>query len=341
MSMYLGQPKKFEKLWPRWMLGTARNPLTLWPAKSIVQLVDIQYAADRQGFNQTVDQVMEQMNNVYIKHDLLQALGKESKEDVKYVLKLSKRQINRYNNLIAKSRIKPPRMLLSQLYSFYESLCSTAIHMAVPPNALAKLQPNLIEIFGTPFNTVTTYCSPLELEKQYCGSLGSAFDVMHDVVFAPNTTLHINPPFDADMIDKICSEVDGTLQRSPDIDIFVLLPCWDNELQANVGFRNMGEPSCGYRMLQNSPFCLQTILLERESFPFYDHFSGKLRCACHIVLTILTNKPINFHKAILHRANIFLQKWSSHSIYASQSNLSFQKKPGRVFFANFEKKLVE
>lgn len=331
-ALYLGPPKKFEKLWPRWLLSVPHDPTTLWPLRSIVSRSDIEYAATRQGFTKSVEDVMSDLEDVYKRHCYYQKIpgNYPSRTPKQFVLLLSQNQLRRYRFLIEESKRKSGRQapddLLSKLCGFYESLCGRSNHMAVPPDALKMLQPNLIEIFGSPFNTVGAYCSPLLLEKQYCGSLGSAFDVLPKMRFHPGTTLHVNPPFDVDTIDRICADVDGALQRSPDIEVYVLLPAWDSALQELTGLPNFGEPLRGYQILQASSFRVHTVMLDRISFPFYDYFSRKHGHAGHIVLTVLTNKPAETHSKVIQRVEKFLLTWSSKSTHASDAKLYYKKK---------------
>jgi hypothetical protein len=332
-ALYIGPIKKFEKLWPRWILGTPHDPNTLWPLKSIVSRSDIEYAAARQGFFKPVTEVMSDLDKVYKRHcDLRKFTGNtRNRTPQRFVLLLSKQQLDRYRLLTSEnekvSGRKTPDNLLAKLCGYYESLCGKSNHMAVPSSALRVLQPNLIEIFGSPFNTVGEYCSPLLLEKEFCKSLGSAFDVLPNRVFQEGSTLHINPPFDVDMIDQICSDVDGALQRSQNMEIYVILPCWDNELQDLTGLSNFGAPLKGYRMLQSSSFLVHTVLLDRISFPFYDHFSRKFAFAGHVVLSVLTNKSAECHAKVIQRIEKFLSIWSSHSIHAHFGELTYKKEP--------------
>lgn len=319
-ALYNGEPSKFHRLWPRWVIAAEHDKITLWPKKSIANVTDIQYASTRMGFKKPVSEVMADLDAVYDTHSKYNNENTDMK-DVKIVVKeplfqftLSPRQRMRFQRLTLGTDAPPD--LLVKICSFYTSLCGKSNHMAVPPNALKSLEPGLVEIFGSVFNTVGTYCSRLWLEEKYCGSLGSAFDVLPKTIFPPNSTLHINPPFDTTTIDEICTHVDTALENSAYIDIFVVLPCWDNELQEKNGLRNYGEPSNGYRTLQKSKYLFSTTFLDRSNYPYYDHFEESCKYVGHTVLTVLTNKgsESKAKKELECKIEKFLRLWKNNKV---------------------------
>jgi len=64
-------------------------------------------------------------------------------------------------------------------------------------------------------------------------------------------------------------------------------------------------------------------MLDRSSFPLYDHFSGKCGYSCHLVLTILSNK-VDQKPKIIQRAEKFMMIWSGYSLQASSAQLTYK-----------------
>jgi hypothetical protein len=289
--------KKFERLWPHWILSTPRNENTFWPLQSIVSRLDVEYSVKQQEFHAgiLVEDVMKACDVVYQRHNSC-TIYRNPQPKKKSFFSLNNRQIDNYRSLYAQySKYQSEQFqnsLLAQLCSFYNSLCGCSTHACVPPSALKALGlHNLVELFALPFNVMAEkYGSPLQLEKEYLGSLGNAFEVIHSYRFAPEAIIHIHPPFDVTTIDSICEKINGCLSRCPNIDIITLLPCWDDELQKQAGFGNADTPLQGFRMLQASTFRVETIVLDRYRFPFYDPFLQVFRPANHLVALLLSSR---------------------------------------------------
>ncbi len=336
---------QFLTFWRQWILTTPRDPVTLWPIRSIVVQADLE-AKSREGcftFSRKIPHIMRVCNDIYQicslqTHKKIHTISKNhtnvsslsgcsdylKAKSRKFTLGLSRLQQERFNELLETT---DPYVIRS-IIGFYTILQTRTDHVSVPPFAIRSLR-NVIEIFGSPFTTVGNYCSPLSIEKKFCKSLGSAFDVLADYAFPEDSTLLVHPPLYANMINEACDLiVHNTLQRCPKIQVLVLLPCWDNELQEKIGFPNYHTPQIGYQMLQHSEFHFQTILLEKTSFPYYDYFTDQPHISAYTVLTILTNKKEESERDnLMVLIHTFLTTWSKLAHDEDRNTLYFRQEP--------------
>jgi hypothetical protein len=118
--------------------------------------------------------------------------------------------------------------------------------------------------------------------------LGNAFDYIQQPQ-KPNTILHVHPPFDVPTLDSIAIQLEAALDRCPEVHAIVIFPCWDNELQHDMGLDNSGTPLKAYRLLANSTHCQVINILPRERFPFYDSYRHAYSTGPHTVALLLSS----------------------------------------------------
>lgn len=155
-----------------------------------------------------------------------------------------------------------------RLASRYQYMGGLNNSLSIPPSILDIFPSH--ELFGTPLNTHTTFCSPFNDEKVFssCGSFFEFSDYKEDVVY------FANPPFD----DVFCSHMATRLLEQLAIRPFhliVIIPVWDTDEQKKHKLKDFGLPFDGYRRLVNSPYFLEDNYLEKESYPFYNYFTQR------------------------------------------------------------------
>jgi hypothetical protein len=138
------------------------------------------------------------------------------------------------------------------------------------PNAVLNIFPKSHELFGTPLNTYTSFCSPFQDESVF-SSHGSFF---HFSEFKEDTVYFANPPFDDVFCDHVADRLLDQLSRGL-FALIVIIPVWDNEEQKKLGLKDFHLPFPCYRKLVSSPYLLSETFLEKESYPFYNYFTQR------------------------------------------------------------------
>lgn len=155
-----------------------------------------------------------------------------------------------------------------RLASRYQYMGGLNNSLSIPPHILDLVPSH--ELFGTPLNTHTTFCSPFKDESIF-SSCGSFFEFTD---FNSETVYFANPPFD----DVFCSHVTTRLLEQLAIRPFhliVIIPVWDTDEQKKHGLKDFGLPFDGYRRLVNSPYFIEDNFLDKESYPFYNYFTQR------------------------------------------------------------------
>lgn len=160
----------------------------------------------------------------------------------------------------------------------YKFLGGINNHLSLPPKLIERLQITC-ELFGTPFNTTTSYyCSPFPKYEKPLGSLGSFFDYQ----LTSNQIYLANPPFDQKIIQLLTDKLLESLPFLQQTTIYLTIPNWQDNF-----------PSL--QRLITSEFTRGHSKLEREIFPYYHHFRDVLISVCDTYLIILSSHPDDFY----------------------------------------------
>jgi hypothetical protein len=198
---------------------------------------------------------------------LEKARSKKVHEQPPRPIYLSEAQLNRlesvYNGLPEDYYLNTKR--LAARYQYMGGLNNS---LSVPPTILDMYPSH--ELFGTPLNTHTSFCSPFKDEAVFssCGSFFEFSDYKEDVIY------FANPPFD----DVFCSHMATRLLEQLAIKPFklvVIIPVWDTDEQKKYRLKDFGLPFDGYRRLVQSPYFIEDNFLEKESYPFYNYFTQR------------------------------------------------------------------
>ena len=155
-----------------------------------------------------------------------------------------------------------------KLLARYQYLGGLNNSLSVPPRILDLFPSH--ELFGTPLNTHTRFCSPFQDEAVF-SSHNSFFDFneyREDVVY------FANPPFDDAFCTLVADRLLEKLREKP-FQLIVIIPVWDSEEQRKHGLKDFGLPFDCYRRLVESEFFLEDLFLEKEKYPFFNYFSQK------------------------------------------------------------------
>jgi hypothetical protein len=155
-----------------------------------------------------------------------------------------------------------------RLIARYQYLGGLNNSLSVPPRILKQFTSH--ELFGTPLNTHTSFCSPFADERVF-GSSGSFFSFD---AFEEDTVYFANPPFD----DAFCSLVATRLLEQLSIRPFhliVIIPVWDSDQQKKHGLKDFGLPFDCYNRLVQSEYFIEDIFLPKDEYPFFNYFSQR------------------------------------------------------------------
>jgi len=136
---------------------------------------------------------------------------------------------------------------------FYNSLGGVGNFMSIPPKIVERYF--TIELFGSPWNTIQggRYCSALEIERTYFGSLGDAFDYN----FQEKEFAIVNPPFDESMCIEAVARVVEQIRKVPTARAMIVVPDW--------------EDMCDEKIAPLLPEGTIVRRLERNIYKFYDY----------------------------------------------------------------------
>ena len=232
---------------------------TFLPTKNFIIMKDIDYYLNRFGIKMSDSFVEFPMEEFYEIRSSLQSLSSPRS------INLSATQRHRLESVYLGSDFENDT---SRLLARYQYLGGLNNSLSVPPKILDLVKSH--ELFGTPLNTHTSFCSPFDDEKIF-SSHGSFFRFED---FQQDTVYFANPPFD----DAFCTLVTDRLLQQLGKGVFqliVIIPVWDTDEQKKYGLKDFGLPFDCYRRLVNSPYFLEDIFLEKEKYPFFNYFSQK------------------------------------------------------------------
>lgn len=155
-----------------------------------------------------------------------------------------------------------------KLISRYVYLGGLNNSLSTPPEVLSVFPSH--ELFGTPLNTCSSFCSPFEDETIF-SSHKSFFhfkDYQEDIVY------FANPPFDdvlcTQMTDKLLSDLD-----KKQFSLVIIIPVWDSDQQQHHKLKDFGLPFDAYNRLVKSPYFRSELYLPKNKYPFYNYFYNK------------------------------------------------------------------
>jgi hypothetical protein len=202
----------------------------------------------------------------------------------------------------------PPNLFIEnvfELVNIYRFLELKNNSLSVPPHLLTDNSPlKVIELFGSPLNTCTDYCSPLAIEKQF-NSLGSFFDYK----LQSGKRYIVNPPFDDLLMTRMAYRIldfINTENHQIPTEFIVIIPVWDSHSQKQL---NMTNCQMTFRCLDLLlPYVHQRDILTTD-FVFYDYSHDKYVSIipCHI-LFIVTG-PYSYK----HHFKSFIEQWKTLS----------------------------
>ncbi len=155
-----------------------------------------------------------------------------------------------------------------KLLARYQYLGGLNNSLSVPPRILDLFPSH--ELFGTPLNTHTRFCSPFQDEAVF-SSHGSFFDFN---AYEEDVVYFANPPFDDAFCSLVADRLLEKLEEKP-FHLIVIIPVWDSEEQRKHGLKDFGLPFDCYRRLVQSKFFLEDVFLEKEKYPFFNYFSQR------------------------------------------------------------------
>lgn len=207
------------------------------------------------------------------------------------------KQLNRLKSIYKGNAFETDTAQLIEIYKF---LGINNMHLSIPPIFKG------IELFGSPMNTHNNeFCSPFQIEKLF-GSQGSFFEYKF-----PKSELYLcNPPFDEELIKQMSKYILKYLEHSKnELTFLVTIPVWDSESQKKIEIRDFGMEFEGFSLLEESKYCKEHEILNKDEYPYYDYYKDKYSPASWTHLLILANYDTE------HKLNDFILKW--HNAVAS------------------------
>lgn len=232
---------------------------TFLPSKEFIIMKDLEYYLSRFGI------VMSDSFVEFPTTSFLQILQGTGNVPPPRTLFLSSTQRDRLESIYRGSDFETDSQRLLSRYQYLGGLNNS---LSVPPRLLDLLPSH--ELFGTPLNTHTRFCSPFADESVF-SSHGSFFEFDD---YDSDTVYFANPPFD----DAFCSLVADRLLEKLDqkpFHLIVIIPVWDTDEQKKHGLKDFGLPFDCYHRLVESRHFLEDIFLEKEKYPFFNYFSQK------------------------------------------------------------------
>lgn len=292
---------KFKALFARWVFATPRDEETLWPVRSIVALVDLEFAAlaPRPGFKKKVQTILSDCEAIFVSLDQLTPATTETKENT-FFSELQSLQMRTLAQLHGTS--KEIDTTMQKMANFYRVVGGVSNHFGVPRNVVMALGFEVIELFGTPFNTSSLrFCSPLFCEKEIFGSLGTAEAFLRDTL-SSNHVLLVNPPFDATLMNETCELLTERLANVSDVIGVLILPAW-TETALLSGLANLHASGC-VRHKQFFP---------KQMYPFFDYFKSSFVCATNTVQILFASQSCSetHLTSLFSRFQNFVYAWRS------------------------------
>jgi len=145
-------------------------------------------------------------------------------------------------------------------------------HLSIPPIIYKTLNVDF-ELFASPFNVGSKhFCSPFGDIEKYFGSSGSfsSFSLQDNLVYAAN------PPYDVQIVQDMAEKLEREMPKMKNVTIYITIPLWR-------------EAFPGYDILKKNKFLRDSCELNKDDFPFYHYFKGRLIPASDTYLMVLSS----------------------------------------------------
>lgn len=193
---------------------------------------------------------------------------------------ITKIQSNRLNDLCK------DKSMIQYLLDVYFTLGGLNNLASFPLNWLSPIKIKLVELFGSPINTQYNYCSAFDFEKNYFNSLGSFFDYDLEV----DKIYIANPPFDESLMKQMSERLINQLDKTPNIEIIIIIPVWNPYDQNKLKIHNYGKPFEAYDLLIKSNYVYDKQILLKYDYKFYNYTLDKYVPLSNSHLILFTNK---------------------------------------------------
>lgn len=265
-----------EGMFMKWYLNSINNNYV--PIDKLNIKSDLEYQNKKYGFRMPIDNIMADVNRQVI---VLNENVKNASDTYVYKPILSSLQLEllrkKYTGPV--SDYEKHRNFLTELYSFMGGLNN---HMSVPPMLIPD---NCTELFGTPVNTKSKFCSPFVIEKEFFSSNGSFFD------YEISSGLYLaNPPFDEDIMKRMALRLTEQLTKPTQVDIIIVIPKWNNMV--------------GYDILSKSKYCIGDKIVSKNNGVFFNYYEKTFAAVVDCYCLHLTNYQTKFS------LDDFIYKWS-------------------------------
>jgi hypothetical protein len=277
----------------RWCFNSIKNnkfdfDLFLPNDESFIILEDINYYLHRFNINININDSFISFPFYQFNQIINNAIHvKEENNDKLIQISCSDMQMNRLLKIYKGSDFENDYKKLLLRYYYLGGLNNS---LSIPPSVINSYHSH--ELFGTPINTSSNFCSPFSDETIF-SSHGSFFNFTD---YQPDTVYFANPPFD----DKFCTDVANKLISDLHANLFtliVVIPVWDTEQQKKYNIKNFGLPFDAYNLLIHSPFFIQEMYLNKNVYHFFNYFKQKNVFISHTHLINL-GKPIDINKLV-------------------------------------------
>jgi hypothetical protein len=237
------------------------NLQSFLPTEDFIIMKDLEYYLNRFGIHMQ-DSFVEFPKDAFLR---ILSEAPHQTRSVPKVSSLSATQRLRLESIYLGSNFEADATKLMTRYQYLGGLNNS---LSVPPSILDLFPSH--ELFGTPLNTHTSFCSPFNDEKVF-SSNGSFFTFEE---YDEEKIYFANPPFD----DAFCSLVATRLLKQLEKKLFhliVIIPVWDTDQQKKHNLKDFGLAFDCYNRLVQSPYFIEDIFLGKEKFPFFNYFSQK------------------------------------------------------------------
>lgn len=181
--------------------------------------------------------------------------------------------------------------LAYKILYIYHVLCSSGYDGSIPRGLITD--PGTIELFGSPLNTQTSYCSAFDIEREYFGSLGNFFSYSLE----RGRKYVCNPPFiDTIMttaVERISAQLTA-LGPGAGTDVIFICPVWDRLGRAQLGDPkgaddpNLNEEYHCLMAIERSPHLRVKRTLHRRTHRYYQWGSGRMINFSHSYVVLLS-----------------------------------------------------
>jgi hypothetical protein len=267
------QSKFIEDAFTRWYINSEKQDI--FPKHNIAVRKDLEYANQKKNMEFNIDKFMDADSKIH-KSIFSKKMKGESISDYRSITPW---QFGRLQKIYSGN----PKLFyknINVIISLYEVIGMNSLHLSIPPVFKG------VELFGSPLNTVNKeYCSLLEAEKDF-GSLGSFWEYK----FHKSGLYLCNPPFDEDIIYDMANHLNKIISSTKcKVTIIITVPVWDSETQKLKGLTDYGLDFPGLSEIKKSKFLVDSDVLGKTEFKYWNYYSENYIPACWTHLLLLTN----------------------------------------------------